>query len=88
VQRSLTCGPSGWPAGQTPWLIGPTLQPPVSFLGGVALQEVLEWNSRPRVSGGCASWSAGHVASRPANTWRITDLIRSVTALGTPINTP
>jgi hypothetical protein len=58
VQRSLTCGPSGWPAGQTPWLVSPTLQPPVSFLGGVALQEVLEWNSRSRVGGGCASWSA------------------------------
>jgi hypothetical protein len=57
VQRSLTCGPSGWPAGQTPWLVGPTLQPPVSFLGGVALQEVLKWNLRPRVGGGCASWS-------------------------------
>jgi hypothetical protein len=30
VQRPLACGPSGWPA-------GPTLQPPMSFLGGDAL---------------------------------------------------
>jgi hypothetical protein len=35
VQRPLMCGPIGWPS-------GPTLQPPVSFLGGDALQEVVE----------------------------------------------
>jgi hypothetical protein len=65
VQRPLTCGPSGWPAGQTPWPIGPTLQPPLSLLGGDALQEAVEWNPR-----------------------RIIDLIKLVTAPGTPINTP
>jgi hypothetical protein len=54
VQRLLTCGPSGWPTGQTPWLSSPTLQPPLSFLGGDARQEVVEWNPRPRVSGGYA----------------------------------
>jgi hypothetical protein len=58
VQRPLTCGPSGWPA-------GPILQPPVSFLGGDALQEAVEWNPRPRVSGGRTLWPVGHVA-RPA----------------------
>jgi hypothetical protein len=47
VQRPLTCGPSGWP-------VGPTLQPLVSFLGGDALQEVVEWNSRLGVGGGRA----------------------------------
>jgi hypothetical protein len=47
VQRPLMCGPSGWPA-------GPTLQPPMSFLGGDALQEAIEWNPRPRASGGHA----------------------------------
>jgi hypothetical protein len=45
VQRPLMCGPSGWPA-------GPTLQPPVSFLGGDALQEAVEWNLRLGVDGG------------------------------------
>jgi hypothetical protein len=35
---------------------GPTLQPPMSFLGGDALQEAVEWNLRPRVSGGRAWW--------------------------------
>jgi hypothetical protein len=43
-----------WVAGQTPWLASPTLQPPVSFLGGDTLQEVVEWNLRPGVSGGRA----------------------------------
>jgi hypothetical protein len=77
VQRPLMCGPSGWPAGQTPWPIGPTLQPPLSLLGGDALQEAVEWNPRLGVGGG-----------RPANTLRIIDLIKLVTAPGTPINTP
>jgi hypothetical protein len=42
--------------------VDPTLQPPVSFLGGDALQEAVEWNPRPGVGGGCAAWPAGHVA--------------------------
>jgi hypothetical protein len=62
VQRPLTCGPSGWSAGQTPWLVGPTLQPPMSFLSGDALQEAVEWNPRPVVSGGRAPWLAVHMA--------------------------
>jgi hypothetical protein len=61
----LTCGPSAWPAGQTPWLAGPTLQPPMSFLGGDTLQEALEWNLRLGVSGGHDPWPAGHVARLP-----------------------
>jgi hypothetical protein len=65
VERPLMCGHSGWPTDQTPWLTGPTLQPPVSFLGGDALQEAVEWNSRPGVGGGRSWWPAGHVA-RPA----------------------
>jgi hypothetical protein len=56
------CGPSGWPANQTPWPAGPTLQPPVNFLGGDTLQEAVEGNPRPGVSGGYAFWLAGHVA--------------------------
>jgi hypothetical protein len=54
VQRTLTCGPIGWPAGQTPWPTGTTLRPPMSFLGGAALQEAVEWKSRLGVSGGRA----------------------------------
>jgi hypothetical protein len=65
VQRPLTCRPSGWRDGQTPWPAGPTLQPPESFLGGDTLQEAVEWNPRPSVGGGRALWSAGHVV-RPA----------------------
>jgi hypothetical protein len=55
VQRPLTCGPSGWP-------IVPTLQPPMSFLDGDAVQETVEWNPRPRVGGGHAPRPVGHVA--------------------------
>jgi hypothetical protein len=62
VQRPLTCGPSGWPANQTPWSADPTLQPPVSFLGGDALQEAVEGNPRPGVGGGHTPWPVGHVA--------------------------
>jgi hypothetical protein len=62
VQRPLACGPSGWPTGQTPWPAGPTLQPPKSFLGSDTLQEVVEWNPRPGVSGGRAPCLAGHMA--------------------------
>jgi hypothetical protein len=54
VQRPLTCGLRGWLTGKTPWLAGPTLQPPVSFLGSDALQETVEWNPRPGVGGGRA----------------------------------
>jgi hypothetical protein len=47
IRLTLMCGPSGWPT-------GPTLQPLVSFLGSDALQEAMEWNPRPGVSGGHA----------------------------------
>jgi hypothetical protein len=33
------------------------------------------------------SMAVGHVA-RPANTWQVTDLIKSLIAPGTPINIP
>jgi hypothetical protein len=65
VQRPLTCGPSGRSAGQTPGPVGPTLQPPMSFLGSDVVQEVVEWNPRPGISGGRTPWPIGHVA-RPA----------------------
>jgi hypothetical protein len=32
-------------------------------------------------------WPVGHVASQPATTWHVTDLIKSVTPAWTPINT-
>jgi hypothetical protein len=59
VQRPLMCGPSGW-------LACPTLQPPMSFLGGDDLREAVEWNLSPRVRGGRTPWLASHVA-RPAD---------------------
>jgi hypothetical protein len=65
VQSPLACGPSGWPADETPWPVGPTLKPPMSFLGGDALQEVVEWSPRLGVDGCHAPWLAHHV-SRPA----------------------
>jgi hypothetical protein len=34
----------------------------MSFLGGGALQEVVECNPRPGVGGGYAPWSVDHVA--------------------------
>jgi hypothetical protein len=34
----------------------------MSFLGGDALQEAIEWNPRPGVGGGRAPWLVGHVA--------------------------
>jgi hypothetical protein len=61
VKRRLMCGPSGWPA-------GPTLQPPMSFLGSDALQEVVEWNLRPGVVGGRAPLLADqHLANCQLN---------------------
>jgi hypothetical protein len=81
VQRPLTCGPSGWPT-------GPTLQPAMSFLDGDALQEAVEWNPRPGVSGSRAPWPTAMWLGRLGNTWQVTDLIKSVIAPVTPINTP
>jgi hypothetical protein len=55
VQRPLTSGPRGWPA-------GPTLQPLVGLLHGHALQEAVTRNLKLEV-GGSQTWSsAGHVA--------------------------
>jgi hypothetical protein len=45
VQRLLTNGPKGWPA-------GPTLQPLTSWLRGDTLQDAIERNPRLKVSGG------------------------------------
>jgi hypothetical protein len=65
VQRPLTSGPRGWPAGQTSWPASPTLQPLVGWLHDDTLQEVIEGNPKLKVSGGRTPWSACHVA-RPA----------------------
>jgi hypothetical protein len=62
VQRSLTSGPRGWPAGQTPWPAGPTLQPPTGWLHSDTLHEAVEGNAKLKVSGGRTPWMAGHVA--------------------------
>jgi hypothetical protein len=55
VQRPLTSGPSGWPA-------GPTLKPLVGWLCGDTLQVAVEGNSKLKVGGGQTPWPAGHVA--------------------------
>jgi hypothetical protein len=62
VQRPLTSGPRGWPAGQTPWLAGPTLLPLMSLLHGHALQEVVLKNPKPEVNESWTLWLAGHMA--------------------------
>jgi hypothetical protein len=51
VQRSLTSGLMGWLAGQTPWPVGPTLQPLVGLLHGHALQEAVTRNPKLVVGG-------------------------------------
>jgi hypothetical protein len=65
VQKPLTYEPHGWPASQSPWSVGPTLQHLTGCLGSDALQETVIRNLRPTVRGGRATWSADHVA-RPA----------------------
>jgi hypothetical protein len=55
VQRPLTSGPWGWPA-------GPTLQPLMGWLHCDTLQEVVEGNPEPKVGGGRTSSLVGHVA--------------------------
>jgi hypothetical protein len=45
VQRPLTSGPRGWPA-------GPTLQPLACWLCGDTLQEAVEGNPKLKVCGG------------------------------------
>jgi hypothetical protein len=45
VQRPLTSGPRGWPA-------GPTLQPLVGWVHGNTLQEAVEGNPKLKVDGG------------------------------------
>jgi hypothetical protein len=55
VQRPLTNGPRGQPA-------GPSLQPLAGWLCGDTLQEVVEGNPKLKVGGGRTPWLAGHVA--------------------------
>jgi hypothetical protein len=62
VQRPLTSGTRGWLADQTPWPVGPTLQPLVGWLYGETLQEAVTANLKPKVGGGWTPWSSGHVA--------------------------
>jgi hypothetical protein len=57
VQRPVT---SGWPAGQTPWPVGPTLQPLTGWLRGDTFQEVVEGNPKLKVGGGRTPWLAAH----------------------------
>jgi hypothetical protein len=52
VQRPLTSGPKGLPAGQTPWPAGPTLLPLTGCLHGDTIQEMVEGNPKLKVGGG------------------------------------
>jgi hypothetical protein len=57
VQRPLTSGPRGLPAGQTPWPASPTLQPLMGWLHGDILQEAVEGNPKLKVGGGRTPWT-------------------------------
>jgi hypothetical protein len=58
VQRPLTSGHRGWPA-------GPTLQPLMGRLDGDTLQEVVIGNLKLKVDGGQTLWPPSDV-TRPA----------------------
>jgi hypothetical protein len=55
VQRPLTSGPRGWPA-------GPTLQPLMGWLHGDTLWEAVEVNPMLKVIGDRTPWPTGHMA--------------------------
>jgi hypothetical protein len=59
VQRSLTSGPRGWPA-------GPTLQPLTVWLHGHTLQEAVIRNPKLEVGGSRIWWQPSHMA-RPTD---------------------
>jgi hypothetical protein len=65
VQRLLTSGPRGWLTDETPWPVGPTLQPLIGWHRYDTLQEAVERNPMLKVDGGRTPWPAVHVA-RPA----------------------
>jgi hypothetical protein len=55
MQRPLTSGAMGWPA-------GPTLEPLMGWIHSDTLQEAVEGNPELKVGGGQTPWLAGHVA--------------------------
>jgi hypothetical protein len=59
VQRPLTSGPKGWPAGQTPWPTDPTFQPLTDWLHRHALQEAVTRNPKLEVDGSRACCPPG-----------------------------
>jgi hypothetical protein len=63
VQMLLTSRPRGWPAGQSPGPVGPTLQPLMGWLHDDTLQEAIEENPKLKVGGAQTPWPASHVAS-------------------------
>jgi hypothetical protein len=60
VQRPLTSGPRGWPVGQTPRPVVPTLQPLTGWLHEDTLQEVVTGNLKPKVGGRRTPRPPGH----------------------------
>jgi hypothetical protein len=81
VQRPMTSGPRGWPA-------GPTLEALMGWFYSDTLQEAVEGNPILKVSGGELHGRLATWLGQPATTWRVTDLTMSVTPPWTPINTP
>jgi hypothetical protein len=72
VQRQLTSGPRGWPA-------GPTLLPLAGLLHGDTLQEVVRGiPSRRSVEAKLHGWPTTWLG-RLATTWRVTSVTKSVT---------
>jgi hypothetical protein len=62
VQRPMTSGPRGWPAGQTPWPVDPTFQLLVCRLHGDTLQEAVTGNPKLKVGGGQTPWPPDHMS--------------------------
>jgi hypothetical protein len=77
VQRTLTRGPRGWPAGWPHFVASHGLASWAHILGG--------GNKDSKVG---SRWKPGSVAAWPASTWHVADLIELVTPRRTPINTP
>jgi hypothetical protein len=65
VQRPLTSGPRGWPAGQTHFQPAPPCNFSCGWLRDDTLQEEVEGNPKLKIGGGQTPWLVGHVA-RPA----------------------
>jgi hypothetical protein len=83
VQRPLTSRPRGWPTDQIPWLARFYVSLARGFLHTCLHEKGKAKAVEAEAHGQLATW-----LSRSATTWRVIDITKSVTAIGTPINTP